>query len=269
MKLQLSSMINPFGRRVVDSPDSIKTALHAIIPEEERLPKSCCRNVATPVASGGDDAPAAPRISLLKRKADEEIEVGSKLRKTRSWSSNVFHLSSVFLGPHVGVTCNAADQFSVSGGGDMLSSNAKFHMTTSTSLEFQLNYVAPDDALGTCEVAPCIIFPHLPTAVSSDSSWSSSNRSKRVISASLAEEMKNDECVGDAEADPKERYGWFVVLDKDICDPRTGCSAYQSTVDDLAFSAPTAPIPSGQEELAELEWAQAADTVDDVLGDFF
>jgi len=260
-------MINSYGRRVVDSPDSIKMALHAIIPEEERLPKSCCRNVAAPVASG--DAPAAPRISLLKRKADEEIEVGSKLRKTKSWSTNVFHLSSVFLGPNVGGLCSAVDQFPVSGGGDMLSSSAKLYMTASTSLEFQLNYVAPDDALGTCEVAPCIIFPHLPTAISSDSSWSSSYRSKQAISAPLAEEMKNDEGVEDVETDPKERYGWFVVLDKDVCDPRTGCSAYQSTVDDLAFSAPTAPIPSGHEELAELEWAQAADTVDDLLGDFF
>lgn len=269
MKLQLSSMSSPFGRRDVDSPDSIKMALHAIIPEEERLPKSCCRNVAAPVSSGGDDVPSAPRISLLKRKAEKEIEVGSKLRKTRSWSSSFYHLSSVFLGPTVGVPCNAADPLTVSDGGDRLSSSTKFHMTTSTSLEFQLNYVAPDDALGTCEVAPCIIFPHLPTAVSSDSSWSSSNRSKRAISAAVAEEMKNDEGVEDAETDPKERYGWFVVLDKDICDPRTGCSAYQSTVDDLAFSAPTAPIPSGHEELAELEWAQAADTVDDVLGDFF
>jgi hypothetical protein len=65
----------------------------------------------------------------------------------------------------------AVDQFPVSGRGDMLSSSARFYMTTSTSLEFQLNYVAPDDALKACEVAPCIIFPNFPMAVSSDSSW--------------------------------------------------------------------------------------------------
>jgi hypothetical protein len=276
MKLQLSTMINPYGPRVTN-PEAIKVALHAIIPEEERLPKSCCRHAVAPGASGEDDAPAAPRISLLKRKADEELKVGSKLRKTRSWSSNIYYLSSVFLGPTTGALCDDDDDQQpndddplISDGGKFLSSSADLRMTTSTSLEFQLNYVAPDDALGTCEAAPCIIFPNLPTAISSDSSWSTSIRLKRAMSSSSSsEEAKSDTDVEEEETDPNERYGWFVVLDKDICDPRTGCSAYKSTVDDLAFSASTAPIPRGQEELAELEWAQAADTVDDLLGDLF
>ncbi len=182
----------------------------------------------------------------------------------------------MFLGPATGVLCGDDDQqpndddHLISDEGKILSSAADLRMTTSTSLEFQLNYVAPDDALGTCEAAPCIIFPNLPTAISSDSSWSTSNRLKRAMSSSSSsEETKSDTDVEEAGTDPTERYGWFVVLDKDTCDPRTECSAYKSTVDDLAFSASTAPIPRGQEELAELEWAQAADTVDDLLGDLF
>jgi hypothetical protein len=45
--------------------------------------------------------------------------------------------------------------------------------------------------------------------------------------------------------------------------------SYDSTAstDDLAFKAPTAPKATNYD--AELEWAKAADTVDDVLGDFF
>ena len=112
-----------------------------------------------------------------------------------------------------------------------------------------------------CEAAPCIIFPDLPTAVSSDSSWSTADRSKAVA---LTENHDDS-----SDVVLKERYGWFVVLDNDICDPRTEFSAYKSTVEDLAFSASTASIPQGQEDQAELEWAQAADTVDDVLRDLF
>ena len=41
------------------------------------------------------------------------------------------------------------------------------------------------------------------------------------------------------------------------------------STDDLAFSAPTAPRRRTTEEEAQVEWAKAADTVDDVLGDFF
>lgn len=61
-------------------------------------------------------------------------------------------------------------------------------------------------------------------------------------------------------------YGWFVEMD-DEC---TGLSvnAYNNlSQKNLAFLAPTAP--NGVDNEAEVEWAKAADTVDDVLGDFF
>lgn len=259
MKLQLSTMIKYSSRRNVYS-EAVKVALHAIIPEEDRLPNSCMVR-AVDAALGGtgggrnDEADVPPRISLFKRKADEDLD-RSKFRRTKSLKSNV-NLSAVFLGDiHPGAS---SDERPTSDG-KVLSTTDLF-INTCTSLEFQLNYVAPDDSLGTCEAAPCIIFPDLPTAVSSDSSWSTADRSKAVA---LTENHDDS-----SDVVLKERYGWFVVLDNDNCDPRTEFSAYKSTVEDLAFSASTAPIPQGQEDQAELEWAQAADTVDDVLGDLF
>lgn len=64
----------------------------------------------------------------------------------------------------------------------------------------------------------------------------------------------------------KESYGWFVVMDDgenhhDYVDP------YSTATADLAFTASTAPKRNKLHE--EVEWAKAADTVDDVLGDFF
>lgn len=67
----------------------------------------------------------------------------------------------------------------------------------------------------------------------------------------------------------KESYGWFVEMDndEDVSSPNTSNSYATSSVTDLAFSAPTAPKAANYD--AEVEWAKAADTVDDVLGDFF
>jgi len=64
----------------------------------------------------------------------------------------------------------------------------------------------------------------------------------------------------------KESYGWFVEMD-DGENHQEDVDPYSSTNANLAFSAPTAPKRSNLDE--ELEWAKAADTVDDVLGDFF
>ena len=151
------------------------------------------------------------------------------------------------------------------------SSNHVF-MSTCTSLEFQLNYVAPDDSLGTaCEAAPCIIFPNLPTVIRSDSllSRATTTSADKSNKASLSKETTDDGTSSSDDCQKGERYGWFVILDDDICEPRTGFSAYKSVTADLASSALTAPISRGQEEQAELEWAQAADIVDDILGDLF
>lgn len=66
-------------------------------------------------------------------------------------------------------------------------------------------------------------------------------------------------------------YGWFVEMD-DVPAPKTAVDAYASQNDskaNLAFSAAVAPCTHEKEEENELAWAEAADAVDDVLGDFF
>jgi hypothetical protein len=72
---------------------------------------------------------------------------------------------------------------------------------------------------------------------------------------------KNKENCANIEAEVNgSSYGWFVELDKD-------CNTDPGRPKDLAFSAITAPEKTTLEE--EAEWALAADTVDDVLGDLF
>ena len=67
-------------------------------------------------------------------------------------------------------------------------------------------------------------------------------------------------------------FGWFVDTDKDDCEKTSSAlteSRYSfSSSANLAFSAYTAPKASNH-EAENVEWAKAADTVDDVLADFF
>lgn len=63
----------------------------------------------------------------------------------------------------------------------------------------------------------------------------------------------------------KESYGWFVEMDD--ADFTVASADPYAPAKDLAFSAHTAPKADNHD--AEVEWAKAADTVDDVLGDFF
>lgn len=102
-----------------------------------------------------------------------------------------------------------------------------------------------------------IIFPHLPATVS-NSSCGTLTRSVSDLQKSLDENTQ------------KETYGWFVEMDEydDKPDPYDATSTVpQSKSGDLAFMAATAPKAENHD--AEVEWAKAADTVDDVLGDFF
>lgn len=67
-------------------------------------------------------------------------------------------------------------------------------------------------------------------------------------------------------------FGWYIDMDKeeedDTSDSYQPVDPYASKTSQLAFSAPTAPKQTRSHD-AELEYALAADTVDDVLGDFF
>jgi len=106
--------------------------------------------------------------------------------------------------------------------------------------------------------------PNIPAAVSS-SSWSAA--------ATLSVVTPRDS-QGEAEAkdqDDSPSYGWFVSMDDDASgdnarhQPPPTSGFLPDTEADLAFK--TVSVPSSQD--IEVQQALAADTVDDVLGDFF
>jgi hypothetical protein len=121
------------------------------------------------------------------------------------------------------------------------------------SLQYQLSCVTESsttDVIGVSE-AVNVEFPLLTTASTSDRAC----LPRKVSSLQMHEDQ-------DA---PKECYGWFVEMDNDV--PST-TETYSSTSSrGLTFYPSTAPEAANYD--AEVEWARAADTVDDVLGDFF
>ena len=136
------------------------------------------------------------------------------------------------------------------------------------------------------------IFPHLPATVS-DSFNPSADLSAQAAACNAAPESNNyenspvepeqdstttanstEEKEEDGvDADAKEGYGWFLALDDNedhsTIDAYAKDPAHGSSADLLAFQAPVSAVASHSDAQAEVEWAKAADTIDDVLGDFF
>jgi len=133
------------------------------------------------------------------------------------------------------------------------------------------------------KVSASVLFPRLPTAISESSCSTKTllsvtnpttctNGADKTSSSDVSASTKEDtnESVNNSKS-----YGWFVVLDEEEegrFDTRvssaknvyaSGSSSENLT---LAFVAPTAPKGSSAEEEAELAYAQAADTVDDIFG---
>lgn len=122
-----------------------------------------------------------------------------------------------------------------------------------------------------------IPFPCIPPTVS-EASCSSNNLTQTAVKASQVLENSNNNLdvsrIEGGKHDQKDTYGWFVDTDlQENCDRADVVSAAQETCragsicGDLSFKAYTAPKKTSDHE--EVEWAKAADTVDDVLGDFF
>ena len=105
-----------------------------------------------------------------------------------------------------------------------------------------------------------LFFPELSSQSANSCNVTSSLSSIDLRDTSASEMEGNSE--------KTSHYGWFVQTDDGDCN-LSSCpnSSYSSPLDDLAFKAPTAP--KRVNDNAELEWACAADTVDDVLGDLF
>lgn len=111
-----------------------------------------------------------------------------------------------------------------------------------------------------------VAFPHLPATVS-ESSCSTTNLTR--AKKSPGQHASGPETPDTDDKESKESYGWFVPMDDDEhgTTPSSSDTYRTSSSHDLAFTAATAP--KRVDDDAEVQWAQAADTVDCVLGDFF
>ena len=131
------------------------------------------------------------------------------------------------------------------------------------SLAFQLNCVSGGESSDSISQrrhpsvgdAARVAFPNLPATVSDSSCVTGLTRANLV------------QQVASPENETKDTFGWFVDLDDNQTPEAPAGLPYTVSCDDLAFQAPTAPLRSNNDD--EVEWAKAADTVDDVLGDFF
>jgi len=130
-----------------------------------------------------------------------------------------------------------------------------------------------------------LAFPHLPATISNSSCGNNTTNSLHAPSYSLLTRNLSDlqsslrETLN-LQSDLEPAYGWFVVVDPDSDNARDSApsklhksmvGSSESTSAGLAFVAPTAPqhTPAVDDHDDEVMWAKAADTVDDVLGDFF
>lgn len=121
-----------------------------------------------------------------------------------------------------------------------------------------------------------LIFPCLPNTVSSSSCSSNNLTQTSVHAAQVLENPPSKTLTVGGEHDKGiDTYGWFVDVDLDDGSDRTDAisdaiekNRKTDSINQLSFETFTAPKKTnGLDE--EVEWAKAADTVDDVLGDFF
>ena len=141
--------------------------------------------------------------------------------------------------------------------------NTSFFLDRQDSLIYQLDCVSSCSAadISSGNKRTKLAFPHLPPAVSNSCCNKNLTRVVSDLQSSVAENTQQS-----------ESYGWFVEMEDEqtlnsserVVDPY---AADTSGTSSLAFQAPTAPKAGNYD--AEVEWAKAADTVDDVLGDFF
>jgi len=139
--------------------------------------------------------------------------------------------------------------------GDLQGSSATAPVSKQDSLAFQLGCVS--EASASVGDFGKLAFPKLPATISDSSCSTGLTRASLVRQASSPEN------------DNKDSFGWFVDLDDNQTSKQGPVSRIEPTVSSvkLAFQAQTAP--KGMQDDAELKWAQAADTVDDVLRDIF
>lgn len=123
-----------------------------------------------------------------------------------------------------------------------------------------------------------ITFPTLPATVSASSCSSNNLTQTSVQAAQVLETLNTDP--SDVEGNEHgDTYGWFVEMDEEHVHQRLSavaaatesCKAIAASTQDANLTFRTAPVENSVtvELDSEVEWAKAADTVDDVLGEIF
>ena len=167
----------------------------------------------------------------------------------------------------IGEALSKASQLTESCVASPVGATTSFFAKRQDSLHYQLDCVSSSSCSATDassgSTGAKLAFPDLPKTVSNNSS-SCDKQLTRVVSDLQSSVSEN-------KVQKNESYGWFVEMEDDKANEISSGAAvdpYASTAaQGLAFQAYTAPKADNHD--AEVEWAKAADTVDDVLGDFF
>lgn len=230
----------------------------------------------------------APSINLVKRKADALDSVSDS--SFPSLGSKVFVCSSPNKMRRTMSRCAKSFYKLSELSGELFSEGS--NTTPSCEDPLQASYADPLFCLGgedlsstkSSIVDASTLFPRLPMAVSeasystkaSLSSAQNASCANSVPTSPIREDIRTSnetDCATNNDLSGNKAYGWFLELDDDEesiadvpCAPSTLCPSVSNEKECLAFVAPIAPKKVSLHE-AELAWAQAADTVDDIFGD--
>ncbi len=169
---------------------------------------------------------------------------------------------------------------------------ANSNTASTNSLQYQLDCVTSFSPSSTAtsksadtSSATGVVFPNLPATISNSSCGNSMNSSSSRHPASspiptlthVISDLQSSNTEKTSQTVGNDTYGWFVEMEDETtmtnAVPTPASTSCLPLVDpyfapkDLAFTAQVAPKSENYD--AELEWATAADTVDDVLGCFF
>jgi len=268
------------------SAEDIKMALHAISSEEDLL--SCSSRITTAVDTKILPSSRTESFRSMMDNGERKEGGGIKLRRMSSSFSSYIDLSALSLDV-LAVDGSAVDDVTdstmmevsnhdTSSGGlvshqdrRQLQQSHLFHsigqISSYSSLAFQLQYVAPsNDVFGTCvATVPYVIFPNLHATVSAESSLVSSMAPPLQQEQALLPPSGNasSNLPGTTVDSDEERYGWFVEMEVDSSPPTETVSLTAMTESHgLKYSRTPASVSP---EEAELLWAQAAETIDNVL----
>lgn len=225
--------------------------------------------------SSSEDLTKSSVFHLRKRKASESMErekVKSNARRVMSRTTSSFSLTRAHVVPED--PTESSDNVKKNAASATASTREDpFYSTASPFEEVALNKIFQE-----AESKPGIFDrPFSSVTLSSEtssSSWFFCEHEDASVAPAPGKTSnydvyprttKNISVLDSGIEDPGNDYGWFVDLDDDSYDDRLVVPHARSE-SDLAFKAVTAPKRSDHE--IDVAYAHAADTVDDVLGDF-